>query len=149
MQLRRGFVLIALLLAVLAPVELSTSAFASTAHPWRSRALSLINHSRSDQGAGPLRMVSMLAYRATRHSALMARSERLFHSSGLYAKVARWSPSCWGEAIAAGPKLVDIHHAWMHSAIHRAILLSRHYRHIGIGVVRVGGRFWVTAILYG
>ncbi len=91
----------------------------------------------------------MLAYRATRHSALMARSERLFHSSSVYAKVARWSPNSWGEAIALGPKLIDIHHAWMNSAVHRAILLSRLYRHVGIGVVRVQGRFWVTAILFG
>jgi uncharacterized protein YkwD len=38
---------------------------------------------------------------------------------------------------------------WMRSAGHRANILKRGYRRIGIGVVRARGLFWVTTIFYG
>jgi len=38
----------------------------------------------------------------------------------------------WGQGDRAAPRAIV--RAWMHSAPHRAVLLGRNYRHVGIGV---------------
>jgi uncharacterized protein YkwD len=94
-------------------------------------------------------MVDILAARAHRHSAAMARVRRLFHSSSLYAKVARWDPRCWGETIGVGPSVGAVYRAWMRSPTHHEILLAPRYRRAGIGIAMIRGNWWLTAIVYG
>jgi len=38
---------------------------------------------------------------------------------------------------------------WMKSSVHRANNLDRGFRRAGVGVVKSGGRLWVTFIFYG
>lgn len=148
MRLRRCFVLLALLLAVAVPAQLATAEIASALRP-RAVLLRYINQARTDHGIRKIGMIDVLAVRAARHSAAMARAQRLFHSSRLYAKVARWNPRCWGETIAVGPSVGAVYRAWMRSAPHHEILLARRYRQIGIGIDVVRGHWWITAIVYG
>jgi uncharacterized protein YkwD len=148
MRLRRCFVLLALLLAVAVPAQLATSQQASAIRP-RAVLLRWINQARLDHGIRKIGMIDVLALRAARHSADMARVRRLFHSSRLYAKVARWNPRCWGETIGVGPTAPAVYRAWMRSAPHRRILLASRYRQIGIGIAVARGNWWITAIVYG
>jgi uncharacterized protein YkwD len=37
----------------------------------------------------------------------------------------------------------------MHSAGHRANILKRGFRRVGVGAVKAGGCMWVTVIFYG
>jgi uncharacterized protein YkwD len=141
-------VLLALLLAVAVPAEFATAGKASAIRP-RAMMLHFINNARSDHGIRRLGMVEMLALRARKHSASMARARRLFHSSQLYAKVARWDPHCWGETIAVGPTVGAVYRAWMRSPHHHEILLAGRYRRAGIGLSLIHGDWWVTAIVYG
>jgi uncharacterized protein YkwD len=141
-------VLLALLLAIAVPAELATAGRASAIRP-RAVMLHFINNARLDHGIRKLRMVDLLALRARRHSAVMARTRRLFHSQRLYAKVARWDPHCWGETIAVGPTIGAVYRAWMRSAPHHHILLAGSYRRAGIGLSLIRGNWWVTAIVYG
>jgi uncharacterized protein YkwD len=148
MRLRRCFVLLALLLAVAVPAQLVTAGMASAIRP-RAVMLRFINEARIDHGIRRIGLVDLLAIRARAHSRAMARARRLFHSSSLYAKVARWDPRCWGETIAVGPSLPAVYRAWMRSAVHREILLARRYRQAGIGIAVIRGTWWITAIVYG
>jgi uncharacterized protein YkwD len=43
----------------------------------------------------------------------------------------------------------SLHLAFMDSAPHRRNILYRAYKYVGIGVVRSGGRMWVTVLFMG
>jgi uncharacterized protein YkwD len=79
----------------------------------------------------------------------MARARSLFHSGNLALLVRPYDAHYWGENLGVGPRLRDIARMWMRSAPHRANVLNSHYRRSGVGVVRSGGRYWVTMMFYG
>ncbi|MDQ8045158.1 MAG: CAP domain-containing protein [Solirubrobacteraceae bacterium] len=110
--------------------------------------LCLLNEERSHYGLGPLKAQHNLAKAATGYSKEMVRHQFFDHVSPggstlasrlkkvHYTSTARaWSIGeniAWGTGSKATPaQIVD---AWMHSAGHKANILDRSYKEIGIGI---------------
>lgn len=142
-------------------VLLTTLAFsgeASAAQSSLSRAerqvVRLVNAYRQARGLHPLRVSRALCRAAQRHSIHMQRHRYFGHVSPSGVSVAGRAVSCgygrsgravWrvGEVIAWGSGRrgtpAAVVRGWLRSTPHRAVLLSRSWRHIGVG--RVGGPF--------
>ena len=45
-----------------------------------------------------------------------------------------------------GYSVLDLHHAFMASAPHRANILDRRMEQVGVGFVSVNGQLWVTEV---
>jgi uncharacterized protein YkwD len=116
-----------------------------------SATLCLLNAERSDRGVRPLRENAKLDLAASRYARQMADRHVFAHGdfasrikSARYLRGARaWTIGeniAWGsEDLATPAEIVD---GWMHSPGHRANILSRDYREIGLGVATgapVGG----------
>ena len=113
----------------------------------RAAVLCLHNRERSARGLAPLKEHAKLRHAAEGHSAHMVAAGYFAHEapSGAdmadrilgtgYARGAGWS---LGENIAYGigdlTTAAEIHRAWMRSPGHRANILRRGYREIGIGI---------------
>jgi len=122
----------------------------------RDATLCLLNRVRAHHGLPPLRLNAKLSRAARRHSRDMVRHRYFAHNSRDgrspfdRMRATHYVPrraSWWlGENIAWGSRSrgapAAIVRAWMHSAPHRANILSRRFRDIGIGIAArapVGG----------
>ena len=136
------------------PADAATCAGAYTMPKWghaddSSRTLvCLVNRERARYGLRPLRRVLPLATSAERHSVDMVRRTYFSHytPAGLgpaerirkvgYLSGARsWTVGeniAWGSGVRATP--YQVHRALMNSPGHRANILDRRYRDIGIGM---------------
>ena len=109
-----------------------------------------INQIRAQNGAGPLAPCGSLARAAQAHAGDMAARGSLTHYGGdgsdPGARLRRhgYGAGFWGEVIAGGTHTVEgVVGVWMNSPRHRAILLDRAYRDIGVGVVN---GYWVADV---
>lgn len=109
----------------------------------------LVNMTRRRRGRRPLRRNARLALAATRHARDMAERNYFSHNSrdgsSFLDRIRRadylpargaWTVGenlAWGSERLATPKAIL--RAWMNSPAHRANILNREYREIGIGVV--------------
>jgi uncharacterized protein YkwD len=101
-----------------------------------------LNATRVAHGLRPLYFAPDLTTRAHRHSAAMASRRRLYHSNLSLV-------CCWraiAENVGVGYTVTGIHRALMNSSAHRANILDRRWTGVGVGVVKSGGRLWVTQI---
>lgn len=109
------------------------------------RVVTLVNVRRVEAGLRPVRLHAAVHTAARKHSADQARMGRMTHTGSdgsnpgqrISREGYRWS--AWGENVAMGyltPRAVM--RAWMNSPGHRANILSRSFRHIGVGVRRSG-----------
>jgi hypothetical protein len=140
-------------------IALTLGLIAAPAHATlRGRYLQIINHSRTSHGLRPVKLNIRLSYTAQQHSRAMIRKGRLFDFSNLGTILSSYSGyRTWGgDVVGCGARLYSMHRAMMRHAIHRAIILNRNARNVGIGVIRVVGRsgcgtdmVWATAIFYG
>ena len=110
---------------------------------------SLINQTRSLYNRIGLRLNSRLSLVAQRHSAKMAKLNRLHHNPNLVKDVGDMPWKILGENVGVGSTVNTLHKAFMNSPSHRANILRSAYRLVGIGVVSSGGRTWVTVVFYG
>jgi uncharacterized protein YkwD len=111
----------------------------------RATVTCLVNAERVSRGLPALRTAGLLRDAAIRHSADMVRRGYFGHVTptglGVRARLARFGirPMSAGENIAWGmgdeSTAATIVSGWMHSASHRANILSRRYTHTGIGIV--------------
>jgi uncharacterized protein YkwD len=107
----------------------------------------MINETRAAEGRRALSLNERLSRIAHRHSKAMASRGTLFHSSCLSCSIAGdWRKL--GENVGYGPDLSSVQGELMASDSHRANILYRKYRRVGVGVVRRGGLTWVTQIFY-
>jgi uncharacterized protein YkwD len=146
-----------LVLLLVAAPSASAAGACSAAHAKPSKAskralvratLCVLNSHRARNGLRPFRLSPKLSRAARRHSRAMARRNFFSHdslggasfvdrirSTGYLRGVRSWSV---GENIAYGSGRrstpASIGRAWMNSAGHRANILSRSYRAIGIGI---------------
>ena len=101
-----------------------------------------VNAARKARGLNALPVRAGLTDKAHQHSAAMARRGRLYHSDlsriCCYLAVA--------ENIAVGYTVSGVHGGLMNSPAHRANILDRRWRGLGVGVVKSGGRLWVTQV---
>ena len=111
--------------------------------------LRLINGARERHGEHRLKINRVLSRMAAHHSRRMMKDNKLFHSSDMTRKLSRWSWRVWGENIAAAASVKRVFYLWMHSSEHRANILKRGFRHIGLGFARGRGWLWSTTDFYG
>jgi uncharacterized protein YkwD len=119
----------------------------------------LLNKQRRARHMRQLRRSKRLGRAARGHSAEMAQSKYFSHNSrsgasfldrirraGYLRRARRWSVGeniAWGTGALSTPRAIV--RAWMNSPGHRANILQRNFRHIGIGIsfgtpVRIAGR---------
>jgi uncharacterized protein YkwD len=79
----------------------------------------------------------------------MAAAGDLFHTQDLHQAVRSYDPSCWGENVGMARYIKTVLRLWMHSSGHKANILRRAFRRVGIGVAKSNGTVWVTVIFYG
>lgn len=115
----------------------------------RRRLFRMIDHTRVKHGLPVLHLDRQLSRYCRRHTLDMARQNRLYHSADLARKVSRPNANWWGENVGYAKTARRLRYLWMRSADHRANILNRHFRSIGVGVVRARGWVWATTIFYG
>lgn len=115
----------------------------------RGRMLHLINNARRSHGEHELRLSDAVSRDAHSHSRQMAKSGYLFHTSSVPALLGNRPWSVWGENIGRGKSVVGTFSQWMRSPEHRANILNRRFRHVGIGIYAKGGWLWSTADFWG
>lgn len=143
---RRALTVLAIVLAFasFAPTVASATTSDENLSAW------MVNRrDRMPRGLAGLSMNQTIANTARAHSAAMARVGRLYHRTNLAAGV----PTAWrnlGENVGVGRSLSDINTAFMNSSGHRANILCKCFRQIGVGIVKdARGYYWVTHIFYG
>lgn len=110
----------------------------------------LINHyDRVPRGLRALMLNEYVSNVARSHSYGMARAGKIYHSNLriVGTRIAGWR--VLGENVGVGPDLKAINRAFMNSPGHRANLLCKCYRYVGVGVVQSRGYYWVTHIFWG
>jgi uncharacterized protein YkwD len=109
----------------------------------------LVNQARRNHQRPPLRLGQTLSRKAHRHSARMAEAGTIFHHSCLSCLAPSSDWDAIGENVGVGSSVRSVHRALMNSRAHRRNILSRAFTRVGVGVVRSGGRVWVTEIFLG
>jgi uncharacterized protein YkwD len=135
---------VALLASAWAPAQAG-----SRSPNYRARLVRLVNDIRAHHGVRRLDVNIKLSRYAKRHSDEMADRRRLFHTNDLYSRVRAYRASAWAENVGAGGTLRRVTKAFMRSDAHRRNILDRRYAKTGVGVVKRGGRVWITQIFYG
>ncbi len=104
--------------------------------------LALINDYRGQNGLRPLALNMTLGEAADFHSQDMAEHGYFAHTlsdgtdAGTNIYNFGYTGTTWGENIAAGQTTAEaVMQAWMNSPGHRANILNRRFREVGIGVV--------------
>ena len=115
----------------------------------RDQMLRLLNKVRRQHGLPVFSINREVSTSAFRHSKRMARANDVFHTQDLYRIVRSYEPSMWGENVGMARYLTTVRRLWMHSAGHRANILKRGFRRVGVGAVKARGTVWVTVIFYG
>ena len=110
-----------------------------------ARLVAKINAARANHGLPALRTSPDLMAAARAHTRRHGRlSGCLFHttsfSTDLLLVVGR------RERRRRGYTVRGVHRSLMRSAPHRANILNRRMREVGVGVVSAGGRIWVTEV---
>ncbi len=128
-----------------ASVAASANAVPTTAsmHAARRETLCLLNRERAKHGMRPLRLNKHLSRASLIHSRSMIR-KRYFEHGNFVARIVNaryvnrrqaWALAeniAWGTGSLATP--AQTVQAWMHSPGHRANILNRRFRDIGIGI---------------
>lgn len=146
-MLHRRLPIIALVVTVLVSGS-ATEANAEDVHR-RDQMLRLLNQVRRQHGLPVFRINRELSSYAFRHSKRMARANDVFHTQDLYRLVRSYHPTTWGENVGMARYLKTVRKLWMHSAEHRANILKRRFRRVGVGAVKARGSVWVTVVFYG
>lgn len=133
------------LTAVAAPAQAaSSSVMTMSASTYESQVQYYVNQVRAARGMPKLRLESCTDGTAERWAKYLASSGEFYHQSMMNI-INKCDAYYAGETLGRGaisPKtLVDM---WMDSPPHKAVLLSKYARRIGVGAYVSGGE-WVTA----
>lgn len=168
----RAVCLIVALLSLAVPAQANADCAGTDLRPTaenlpgvRSAVLCLLNQQRSSRGLGKLRGNTKLRRAAARHSRNMAENNFFDHVSpggstpmervkaaGYLTGASSWTVGeniAWGEQHLSTPG--EIVESWLDSPGHKANILNRRFRHVGIGVAlgapagRAGGATYTTA----
>jgi uncharacterized protein YkwD len=136
---RRGAALVAVAtcLLALAPEP------AQAARPLEEEFAALVDQVRDASGKGSMSLSDRLSRTARHHSRRMAASGKLFHSN--LSRLLSRSSGGVAENVGYGDSLTELLKAFLHSPPHKDNLLGG-WDQTGVGVVKVGGRYWLTQI---
>jgi lysozyme family protein len=101
-----------------------------------------INAERAAHGLPALTMRSDLNSVAQGWANHMASAQLLSHNPRLASQVANWQAV--GENVGEGPAIADLDRAFWNSPEHRANILDRSYRDVGVATAHAGGLIWIT-----
>lgn len=151
----RAFVAAMILSLMLVGSSVTLAPSASATKHLRSRMLHQINDIRERKGRHTLKIDRRLSKKARRHTRSMIRRNRMVHTGGLSRYMANRNLTPWGENLGCASTVSGLLRRLMHSASHRANILNRRYRKIGLGVVQAWKRtmcgrraIWTTQIFY-
>lgn len=113
------------------------------------RLAKIVNRARDRRGLPPLRLNKKMTRKAHRHSVSMAKRRTIFHSSCLSCHSPKASYRAMGENVARAGGLKVAHRNLMRSSPHRRNILCSCYKAVGMGVVKRGGKLYVTQIFWG
>ena len=150
--MRAGLVRITKVLGLTLAITVALGALAPSARAsWTPRRdmLSWMNTARSWHGAVVLDRGWRIRELADAHSRQMANAGRIFHSESLGSRLTFVSWTVAGENVGAGLSMRTLFDAFMDSEGHRANILERRFRRVGIGVYAHDGFLWVTMIFVG
>jgi uncharacterized protein YkwD len=150
--MRAGLVRITKVLGLTLAITVVLGALAPSARAtWTPRRdmLSWMNSARSGYGAVVLDRGWRIRELADAHSRQMATAGRIFHSNSLGSRLTFVSWTVAGENVGAGLSMRGLYDAFMDSDGHRANILERRFRRVGIGVYAHDGFLWVTMIFVG
>lgn len=142
-RLRTLFVSLLLALATAGTTGIAAAPAAQAGTSIEARMVEKINDTRARHGLAPLRHDAGLSDFARRHSADMSRKRTLFHTRD-FTVICCWSAI--SENVGMADSLRGVHRAFMRSPAHRANILDGGKRAVGVGIVRSGGKLWVTEI---
>jgi uncharacterized protein YkwD len=108
-----------------------------------------MNDARGDRGVVALDRGWRLRELADAHSRRMALEGRIFHTESLGSRLSFVSWRVAGENVGAGQSMWKLYEAFMKSEPHRANILGRGFRRVGVGVYAHDGFLWVTLIFVG
>jgi uncharacterized protein YkwD len=103
-----------------------------------------INGARSNHGRANLRLDPELSKVARVQARRMANKNTLYHTQNLGSKVTHWTRV--GENVGYGNDVGQLHKMFMNSSGHRANILRKSYRHVGVGTKRAGGWQWISVV---
>ena len=124
---------------------------------YRARVLRMVNDARVNHDLHLVRIDRSLSRKAMHHTRRMIANGAIYDPTNLI-RLLRGEPWTTVGASNAGcaGTLWNLHRALMRSAEHRANILNRDVRRIGIGVIKVNARnacgrhwFWETQLFYG
>lgn len=140
----------AMLVLATAAVALSVAPRADAITSYEQSLAKYINQARSSRGIRTMSLASSVSDVARAHSARMANAGRLYHTPDLERALSRWT--WWrvaGENVGRGPTMSSIYRAFMQSSSHKANILYRSYKVMGVGVVWKDGIAYVTVMFMG
>jgi uncharacterized protein YkwD len=103
-----------------------------------------VNVQRQHQGLPPLAPAADLTAVAHRHTATMAKGDRVFHDPALGKKVHGYVSL--GEDVGSAATVAALEKAFLTDAHNRANLLGQGFRHIGVGTKTHDGLLYVTIL---
>jgi uncharacterized protein YkwD len=109
------------------------------------RMLAALNGARGSHGESGARLSQRLSRKSEAYARYLARHSAFHHATHLHAAGFRRV----GEILALQPRgcaMRRVVRAWLHSAVHRRIILRRSYHWVGVGAAtgRGGMRYWVV-----
>ena len=104
--------------------------------------LDVLNQERAAHGLPALTPRADLTAIAQRWARTMAADSTLMHNPRLASDVTNWQ--IVGENVGEGPTVDDLASAFWASPEHRANILTRDYRDVGVGTVMRNGVIWIT-----
>ncbi|HEX6230465.1 MAG TPA: CAP domain-containing protein [Actinomycetota bacterium] len=124
---------------------------------YRGTLLRMLNRTRERHDLKPLAIHRELSKDARTHTRRMIREDRVFDPPNLQQILAPYPWDEIGAAVVGCASTVRrLHRAWMHSDLHREILLHPKLRKVGIGPIRNDdrnacgrGSIWGTQLLFG
>ena len=137
--------LLAVLLSLVFAFLAVGPAAAAPSDTYEADAIRYTNAERTKRGLVALKVQNCLDTYAERLAAALAREQRLRHSDlGVILRACKLRTV--GENVAAGyPNGKAVTQGWMNSSGHRANILNRSFRLIGLGAVQDSrGRWWVA-----
>jgi uncharacterized protein YkwD len=109
--------------------------------------VALVNEARRSERLGTLAPDATLQRLAQGQAERMARAGRIFHNASLGKRMlggSTWTQ--FGENVAAGPSMAEVHVGLLNSPHHRANILGD-FTHVGAGVVHTSdGYFYVVEV---
>ena len=146
---RRPIAVIALLLALFLLLGFVAPKHADATSSTEHSMISLINKARAAHHRAALKTVNAQSDVARKWSKNMAAKNRLYHNLSLEVWLKNWDWTILGENVGVGGSVTSLHTAFLASPSHRANILDKRFKSIGVGIVSARGRLWVTVIFRG